>query len=904
MKWFLNLKIQNKLILVFGTFICILSIFAVFTATQLVNIDNAFKHTVKRQTSISSMLETFTVLCFNNISTSTLYYEEDIYEGIAGFRNINYEEMCKKFISQLEYYRESIKSDKTLYEYEKRERSEKINQIDSVFTLHFLRCLPKIIKGAEIRDREMVKSGVSILYESAEKITTILNEIHVMAISRTGLETNKISGGSKRIVYTLFIVAAILLLISIIVSLFMSRMVRIPITKIERAMEEISNGNLSVPIRSKNTDELGILSNRIGDMVDKIVDMNKTIAVMDYLDTMICISDFNYNLLFINCSMEKAYGVTRENCINRKCYKVLKNYDIPCRYCQLPKLLSTNEQFPSINYSYSWDDTLNAWVGGRAAIIRWVDGSPTLFQTMNDETRKKVQEEQLSKAMQTAEAASLSKSVFIANMSHEIRTPMNSIVGFSELALDYDLPDKIRFYLNKILENSNWLLQIINDILDISKIESGRLQLECIPFNLQDMFESCRALIMPLAKEKGLAMHFYAEPSIGKKLLGDPVRLRQVILNLLTNAVKFTNSGIVKLYASLKGLSDKNTTIHFEVKDSGIGMTLEQITKIFEPFIQADISTTRKYGGTGLGLTICKNIIEMMGGELNVESVPKVGSIFSFDVTFNTIDIDDEIHDCEIVSRNIEKPLFDSEVLLCEDNKTNQQVICEHLERVGIKIVVADNGKKGVEIVNQRMIDGKQPFDLIFMDIHMPVMDGVEAATKIVALGVETPVIALTANIMTQDIELYKQSGMLDCLGKPFTSHELWYCLLKFLTPVNKKNITVKPAKAQTPVDNEEEMMLLRYQDEFIDECRTTYSEITEALNSNDITLAHRIAHTLKGNAATFRKESLRVAAFDVENCLRNGENSVTEELLSTLETELNTLIKERDKKLKQHDNN
>jgi PAS domain S-box-containing protein len=297
-----------------------------------------------------------------------------------------------------------------------------------------------------------------------------------------------------------------------------------------------------------------------------------------------------------------------------------------------------------------------------------------------DITKHKTMEE-------AALAASRSKSVFLANMSHEIRTPMNSIIGFAELSMDDQIPAKAREYIGKLLENAEGLLRIINDILDISKVESGKMELENIPFVLHDLFTSCRMLIMPKADEKGIKLHFYAEPSVGMMPLGDPTRLRQVLVNLLSNAVKFTNTGIVKLCAAVNDRTDKTVTIHFTIKDSGIGMTPEQIEKIFEPFAQAETGTTRKYGGTGLGLAITKNIIELMGGKLFVESTPGIGSKFSFDLTFNTIRInkEEEVFIKKPQLDDIEKPVFEGEVLLCEDNVMNQQVICEHLSRIGLK---------------------------------------------------------------------------------------------------------------------------------------------------------------------------------------------------------------------------
>ena len=487
-----------------------------------------------------------------------------------------------------------------------------------------------------------------------------------------------------------------------------------------------------------------------------------------------------------------------------------------------------------------------------------------------------------------AEVMSMSKSVFLANMSHEIRTPMNSIVGFSELALDGDCTPRTRDYLDKIKVNAQWLLQIINDILDISKVESGKMELENIPFDMHELISGCRTLIMPNAIEKGITLYFYAEPSTGKRPLGDPSRLRQVFINLLSNAVKFTNTGMVKLHAALIAQGDKTITMHFEVKDSGIGMTKGQISKIFDPFTQAETGITRKYGGTGLGLSITRNIIEMMGGVLTVESTPGIGSKFSFDLTFDTVDItDDEMFEKKIVLNEIEKPTFEGEVLLCEDNPMNQQVICEHLSRVGLKTVIADNGQIGLDFVRLRKASGEKQFSLIFMDIHMPVMDGLEAASKIQDLKTGIPIVAMTANIMTNDKDIYRANGMFDCVGKPFTSQELWRCLMKYLTPITRSN---DEKNFILEADAEFQRMLQVY---FVKSNQNKVDEIRKAIEEGDIELAHRIAHTLKGNAGQLGKTILQKAATDVEKNLKHGKNHVTEEQLQILEVELNMVLNE-----------
>ena len=497
--------------------------------------------------------------------------------------------------------------------------------------------------------------------------------------------------------------------------------------------------------------------------------------------------------------------------------------------------------------------------------------------------------QQLEAAFERAQAASVAKSSFLANMSHEIRTPMNSIIGFAELALDKAILPHVRDYLNKITDSTKWLLRIINDILDISKIESGKIELENVPFELHSIFARCQSVISPSANEKGLDLRVYAEPTIGKKLLGDPVRLYQALMNLLSNAVKFTDNGAVKMSSSITGSDDNTATVYFEVKDSGIGMSAEQIEKVFEPFMQADSSTTRNYGGTGLGLTIAKNIVELMGGKLTVASELGKGSTFCFGLVFQTVEAPDEITEIKEI-KALEKPHFDGLVLICEDNPMNQQVICEHLARVGLQTVIAENGKLGVEIVQARTNTGEKPFDLIFMDIFMPVMDGVEAATKIKALGIGTPVIAMTANMMSGELENYRKAGMCDCVGKPFTTQELWRCLLKYLTPVSVS--VVDEADQERKTSELQEKLRVK----FVKDNQDKFAEIAHAIDAEagagDVVLAHRMAHSLKTNAGMIGKAALQNIAAEIEASLKDGVLPNTKQM-DTLKTELDLVLEE-----------
>jgi len=398
-------------------------------------------------------------------------------------------------------------------------------------------------------------------------------------------------------------------------------------------------------------------------------------------------------------------------------------------------------------------------------------------------------QDELRVVAETAKAALRDKTAFLANMSHEIRTPMNSIMGMAEAALDGDISPEMKEYLSSIKESTRILLRVINDILDISKIEAGKMEIENISFSAGSVIQNCKTMIAKQINDKGLEFNINVDTSLkDKQFLGDPVRLYQAILNLLSNATKFTEKGKISLSAVQVSSNDEFSVIRFDVEDTGIGMTKEQLETIYEPFAQGSREVTHVDEGTGLGLPITKRLIELMGGTLTAESRQGEGSKFGIEIKLpitKSISLFDDVFG-EAVPDAADRPLFSGEVLVCEDNQLNQQVVKEHLRRIGLDSVIAENGLEGLRIVIDRIKKGEKQFDLILMDTQMPVMDGFEAAARINALGTGTPIVALVANIMTNDLEDYKRHGLMDCIGKPFQTWDLWRCLLSFLMPVKK----------------------------------------------------------------------------------------------------------------------
>ena len=635
----------------------------------------------------------------------------------------------------------------------------------------------------------------------------------------------------------------------------------------------------------------------------------------DNIRDLIWTMDLKMNLTYVSPSMQTMYGYSPEEAKGIRfekmltpdsARKVLELYGV-IKSLMAQMTLPGREFSETLVLEHVRKDGSTFWGETQVSITVDGDGLIVGIQAVTRDITERKRAEALIKDKEAAEVASLAKSEFLARMSHEIRTPLNGIIGMTELCLGQNPDENLKGLLETIYGEARNLSRLISDILDLAKIESGKMLLEEATFDLAELLRTVTDGFAPRAKQQGLDFVAYLSPEIPTGLCGDAVRLRQVLVNLIGNALKFTPKGKVSVTGELVRDTGDGVVIQFSVSDTGIGIPPDRQQRIFEPFEQADGSTTREYGGTGLGVAIAREIVKMMGGRIGVVSEPGEGSTFWFTAEMKKgwaqalrrgKESNAGLPDARVHGRESRQG---RRILLADDYAVNREVARRHLEAGGHCVSLACNGQEAIEAFESG------DYDLIFMDIQMPVMDGIEATKRIRDLekgrgsASRIPILALTAHAVKEYIDACLHAGMDDYLIKPVFRKDLLDKVDRWIDSgsATADGATTSPGASAAHRATAEPMDFARALEEFegnrefltgllerfLENVRAQLGTLREALDRADAEILRREAHAIKGGAANLAAAELSSAAAELEKTAKSGSLGEAPRGLERLET-------------------
>jgi len=596
-------------------------------------------------------------------------------------------------------------------------------------------------------------------------------------------------------------------------------------------------------------------------------------AIFNNVPFQMWMKDIDSKYLAVNQPFMDYFSITGENDIIGKDAQDIWDDDVAQHFIEQDKLVMKNLELSSVEELVDFKHKTVWFEIFRAPII---DENGILLGTTGiakDITSRKTADKALQQAVETAQAATEAKSKFLAIMSHEIRNPLNAVVGMVRMLHDAGIKGPNSKLIENIKTSSDHLLMIINDILDFSKIESGDMVLEETNFDIHDVIKRAFNSHVYIAKEKQIELNYHVDKHIGHSHKGDPLRLQQVLSNLISNALKFTPQGNIDIRCELESTSGQSIRVRFEVKDTGIGICAGNLGKIFESFKQENNTISRTHGGSGLGLAISKQIVELMGGSLKVESVKDEGSNFYF-----TIDV--QIDESE--RSPVNEPIADKQislkgysVLLVEDNKLNQILATAMLEKWGAKVVIAGNGQQAIDISTT------EAFDIILMDIQMPVMDGMTASKLIrEELHITTPILALSANVIKGIVEKCEEAGMQGYISKPFDPDDLYNKIMSHISKnefMVEKQVESDPNIVLADVSRLEKMLgsdpiqLNIMLDKFLEITPSYLAELNYADLSNDLEAIGASSHKIKSSIDLVSTAVLRDLILNINQSSKTG---------------------------------